>query len=289
MVKTTAKPRKALPGKNPGKQALELAKEEKFLQSLELADPEMTSSMALHSLHRFIRENEIPDLGSFQQKSAEILRICKICDKWDRIKNIETCYNCEDHFHRSCYKVPLDYDDDKFICYGCVYAQNPRKTCKVCTQVIGQNSKVTHCDYCKNEYHSKCTNTGRKICKRCLKVRGRFEPKAKQKQIRKDQAWTSKVKESNRNLRDMFELLVARGDKIVPNSDTRFPRKGCQFKTLSLLEGRKAETDKYRELLLKVIQAKGMKYTEDLKDIEFHFDNMEEGSMNFGLQNLSAQ
>ena len=32
-----------------------------------------------------------------------------------------------------------------------------------------------------------------------------------------------------------------------------------------------------------------MKYTEDLKDIEFHFDIMKEGSLNFGLENMSQK
>lgn len=32
-----------------------------------------------------------------------------------------------------------------------------------------------------------------------------------------------------------------------------------------------------------------MKYTEDLKDIEFHIKNMEKGNMNFGLCNMSHQ
>lgn len=40
---------------------------------------------------------------------------------------------------------------------------------------------------------------------------------------------------------------------------------------------------------MKAILEKGMEYTEDLRDIEFQLDCMKEGSMNFGLENMSPQ
>lgn len=32
-----------------------------------------------------------------------------------------------------------------------------------------------------------------------------------------------------------------------------------------------------------------MNYTEDLKDIEFHFHHMKKGNMNFGLEDMSPK
>ena len=47
-----------------------LAKSSGFPEELESADPEMTSSMALHSVHSFIKMNRIADLSTFQKKTT---------------------------------------------------------------------------------------------------------------------------------------------------------------------------------------------------------------------------
>lgn len=96
------------------------------------------------------------------------------------------------------------------------------------------------------------------------------------------------LRESNRNLRDMFAQMKSQGDSIIANSENRFARKGCYFKAMTVLEGRNDEIQAYKEELLEAVAAKQMNYTEDLKDIEFHFEHMKEGNMNFGLENMSA-
>lgn len=73
------------------KEKVEIAKELEYLQSLESADPELTSSIALHSLHHILKESKSPDLNKFHKKSTQILKICKVCDKWDRLRSIKTC------------------------------------------------------------------------------------------------------------------------------------------------------------------------------------------------------
>lgn len=75
---------------------------------------------------------------------------------------------------------------------------------------------------------------------------------------------------------------------IVENSEILIDRKSCSFKALNIVNEEKL-IQKYKSKLLKVIQEKQMNYNEDLKDIEFHIKNMEEGSMNFGLESMSQQ
>ena len=58
---------------------------------------------------------------------------------------------------------------------------------------------------------------------------------------------------------------------------------------MTMLDGKTDDINKYRQGLVKIIEEKNMNYTEDLKDIEFHIENMEEGNMNFGLCNMSRQ
>ena len=58
---------------------------------------------------------------------------------------------------------------------------------------------------------------------------------------------------------------------------------------MSLLDDKPGKIQKYKNQLLKAIKAKQMNYTEDLKDIEFHFHHMKEGNMNFGLEDMSPK
>ena len=94
----------------------ELTKEMSFLQGLESADPEMTSSIALHSIFHFIKNNKISNPSEFQHKSSQILRICKKCDKWDQVRSIKTCEVCEDNYHKNCYSSHMQYINGKFVC-----------------------------------------------------------------------------------------------------------------------------------------------------------------------------
>lgn len=71
----------------------------------------------------------------------------------------------------------------------------------------------------------------------------------------------------------MFAALQEKKN-IVGNPDCRLLRRGLQFKALTLLEGKKELIDGYRNQLKNTIKAKGMKYTEDLKDIEFHLSKL---------------
>ena len=165
---------------------MELSKSTDFPQELESADPEMTSSMALHSVHSFVKRNKIVDLSTFQKKTTQKLRFCRVCDKFNRLKSIKTCYICEDHYHRSCHKGPLIFTDGKFICCRCQNVENPLKKCKVCNLNLTKKNKKVRCQYCNNDYHSHCLSSSGRICKRCEKVRN-FLPRKKENKNTEDQ------------------------------------------------------------------------------------------------------
>ena len=145
----------------------QITKSVQFPQELESADPDMTSSMALHSLHSFIKKNKILDLSTIQKKTTQKLRFCRICDKFNRLKSIKTCFVCEDNYHRSCHNGPLVLTEGKFICGRCRHVENPLKKCKVCCLSLTRKNKKVTCNYCKNICHRRCISSSQKICRRC--------------------------------------------------------------------------------------------------------------------------
>ena len=105
----------------------------------------MTSSIAIHKLHKFIKKNKIIDFSIIQKKTTQKLRFCKKCDKFNKLKDIKTCYICEDNYHLSCHKDSQMIVERKFICYRCQNVENPLKKCKVCSLSLAQNSKKATC------------------------------------------------------------------------------------------------------------------------------------------------
>lgn len=70
------------------------SKEVDFSQELSSTDPEMTSSIALHHLHLYIKEKNVTNLNRIKKETQHIRRICKKCDKWDRLRSMKTCEKC---------------------------------------------------------------------------------------------------------------------------------------------------------------------------------------------------
>ena len=87
----------------------------------------------------------------------------------------------------------------------------------------------------------------------------------------------------------MFEEFRKKNQAILFDEEISLIRKGCEFKAMTLINDRPDLIQKYKHQLLEAIKDKKMNYTEDLKDIEFHFHHMIEGSMNFGLEDMSPR
>jgi len=121
------------------------SKEVDFSQEQSSTDPEMTSSIALHDLHLFLKEKNVTNLSHIHKKTQHISRICKKCDKWDRLRSMKTCERCEDHYHKSCHNGPMKYIDAKFVCQECQEGKPTIGNCKVCSKSMGRNSIKSTC------------------------------------------------------------------------------------------------------------------------------------------------